>query len=622
MEALYNPVGFAADFLAICRACGVRTPAEKREWNELMGRFDEIDSKIDQHSESVLEAMQKIQDTIRDCSISNIRTRLPKNLSIPSELHDLTLNLLFVIKSVKMRIVFAIVVRSPSRNYVKTVGMAGASTDRIDDVFLELNRVQHSLQSFTNSKTTFITARCRGKTNTDLENNVLAALACITMEVLGLPPVVDLTDMHLSDLAPCGNKTIGLLRAKTQKVEREKWDELCRIFIIGDTRTGKSTLGNAMTQNTTFTVSKSTTGTLNVCCEKILESINDNRWLTEIYDTPGLNDKDHLDNYYLASIEDTIVAVNEINALVLTVSVSEGIKGSILDSIKTYKKLFGKRMTSLLFVVLTTNDRADEEECEELIDVHYSTIVGYISDLDKRNMLCVSLRDLRNGTDTYSHLVVSDLIRKCQSMELKIVESLMEDYADLVIHLRRNRRVTQEQLQKRIDNEWLQYEELRKEYESASYSKVCIDNWGLVNGFVHKDCSRITKKLLSVKTTIHIAYTDIEIWRNFVRAERNSGDSTGAMRRFFDAIEKEGLAVIVEEMATRMCFAMKVRRHIIRLWNPRQDAAKALREFIDAKKVKLPDLEPYIFERLENQNLAAIYGQGFKKKGSSALSNK
>ena len=624
MEALYNPVGFAADVLAICNAFGIRTPAQKQEWDDLMERIDEINSNINQLSENITESEKNIQNTIRDCSIDIIRLSLPKNLQIPSESCDLTLKLFSIIKGVKKRIVFAIVIRSPFRNNVKTIGMAGASTDRIDDLLLALNRLYVSVTSSTHSKTTFISARCRGKTDIDLENKVAAALSCIVMEVLGLPPVGDLTDMLRSDLGPCGKKTIGLLRAKTPKVELLDWDELCRIFIIGDTRTGKSTIGNAMTQNTTFTVSKGTTGTLNVCCEKIVKNIDGTRWLTEIYDTPGLNDKDHLDPYYIASIEDTIVAVNEVSALVLTISVGEGIKGSILDCIETYKKLFGTRMTSLLFIVLTTNDEADEEDCEEWIDLNYDTIVGYIPGLNKKNVLCVSLPDLRNGTDTYSHMVVSRLMQKCRSMRLTIVESLMEELADLEINLREKRVATQAQVQKCVNDGWLKYERLMKEYESASYSKVCSDHLGFVNGFVYKHCNPKTRVLTAAsaflyhptpKNAVHISYSHSEFWDKFVQSEKQNSDDSGAMRRFGDTIEREGLAVLVEEMASTFVGTRKVRRHVIRLWSPHVRAVKPLKEFIRAKMTKSPELQQYIIERVQNQNLATLFVQGFEKKG-------
>ena len=102
---------------------------------------------------------------------------------------------------------------------MKTAGMSGASTDGIDDVIDSLNFLYVSIHASKKTMTTFLGARCRGKTNVGDGNTVAAALACIATEVLGLPGASDATDMSQCGLEPRGETSAALLRSKTVQVE-------------------------------------------------------------------------------------------------------------------------------------------------------------------------------------------------------------------------------------------------------------------------------------------------------------------------------------------------------------------------------------------------------------------
>ncbi len=200
--------------------------------------------------------------------------------------------------------------------------------------------------------------------------------------------------MYNSELAPVGKKTIVLLRPEPVEREKPDYDHLCRIFLVGDTRTGKSSLGNALTQTSAFNVSKGMTGTLHIGSQEVVVTQSGYRCLCEVYDTPGLNDKDKLDVYYQAAIEDKIVGLQQANALVLTISVDGGITDSTRRAIDEYKALFGQNMVRMLIVVLTTNESADKRACDHLIEMNMGTLVGLIDGITISNVKCISLEDL------------------------------------------------------------------------------------------------------------------------------------------------------------------------------------------------------------------------------------
>ncbi len=283
---------------------------------------------VDSLSNQVSKTEKKIKDFIAAAVATEVRSRLPKDLAIDSNVLDDMIKLLFIVKQVSARVTFAIVIRYLVQTKPLTLGMSGSTTDDIHDLAKSLDRLARSTRKSKRDMTVFVAARCRGKHDLQSESFVAASLCCLVTEVLGLSSVSSAEDMFNSELAPVGKKTIVLLRPEPVEREKPEYHRLCRIFLVGDTRTGKSSLGNALTQTSAFNVSKGMTGTLHIGSHDVVVSQSGYRCLCEVYDTPGLNDKDKLDVYYQAAIEDKIVGLQQANALVLTVAVDAGITDS------------------------------------------------------------------------------------------------------------------------------------------------------------------------------------------------------------------------------------------------------------------------------------------------------
>lgn len=84
----------------------------------------------------------------------------------------------------------------------------------------------------------------------------------------------------------------------------------------------------------------------------------------EVYDTPGLNDKDRLDVLCEAVIEDHIHTLQRASTLSMTINVDGRLNNSMRCALESYKKLFGEGSSSMLLVFLTVNEPATYDEQE------------------------------------------------------------------------------------------------------------------------------------------------------------------------------------------------------------------------------------------------------------------
>ncbi|CAN8064709.1 unnamed protein product [Agarophyton chilense] len=131
--------------------------------------------------------------------------------------------------------------------------------------------------------------------------------------------------------------------------------------MVGNTRCGKSKVGNALLEREgVFEVSKGVTGTMQLKDGHRTDVVNHESWCTDVYNTPGLNDKDGLDVWYEAAIEDHIKILQQKSSLIMTVNVDGGISRATFDSLDMYKKMFGEDMASMLILVPTVNEPASE----------------------------------------------------------------------------------------------------------------------------------------------------------------------------------------------------------------------------------------------------------------------
>lgn len=606
-DALLNPIGFVADVISICNALGFQTPAQRAESKAFMKEILALQDGVEELSDMIFKSEEHIKRAISTAAVIEIRSRLPNNLSIDNRVVDSMIKLLFILKQVPARVTFVIAIRYTLGEESATLGMAGSTNDDIHALIKSINGLGRSMKVSKRPMTAFVGARCRGRHNLEAESVVLAALCCLVAEVFGLPIVGDAEDVSRSRMLPAGEKTVVLLRPLPVECEKPEYHQLCRIFLVGDTRTGKSSLGNAISQTSAFKVSKGMTGTLHIDCEYVLQTNNGIQLLTEVYDTPGLNDKDGLDVYYQASIEDKIIALQLANSLVLTIAVDSGITNSTRLAIEEYESLFGRNMVNMLIIVLTTNDSASRKECDFLIEKNWPTIASLVDGITLSNVMCVSLHDLRSSEESYSHSAVADLLLRCQSMPLKMIDSLSEKYSKIRCNMLKEKGQIHYDLAEITKDGWTAYDELTENYESAPEVKV-TDMCEI--GFVYKRTST-AKKLLSVvslgacnlirKFAVHVEFTDPDdeiIWDKFLNLElTNSHD---AMRVFGDMLEEEGLAVQVKVGNPTKIGTLLVRRSYVSVFNPERNARNRIAKFIDKLPAKEKDICSEAIHALKN----------------------
>lgn len=315
----------------------------------------------------------------------------------------------------------------------------------------------------------------------------------------------------------------------------------------------------------------------------------------EVYDTPGLNDKDGLDEYYLCAIEDEIRTLQRASTLIMTLSVDEGIKNSSFDSLKTYKELFGKSIASMLLVVLTINEPADTEGLKFTKDLNWPTISGKRKEILEANVFCVSLHDLRLKKRSASHLTVKNILQSCRNMEMKIIESLEREYRDLRKSLQRKSVKLDDDIQYLLNRGWLRYQKLASDYSCCSTMKMLFkeDTLGKYDAFELKHSSpknrlisavtlgkvdRIRKVLLVVETA---GPQSKKAWQEIKDMYRRKGTSTNCMQQFANIVKEQQLGLIVRDEGTFNKGMLGVHVYNLTVINPVSQAHEELMTYLE-----------------------------------------
>ena len=595
MSVLLDPLGFVADSIAIANALGFYTSAQQEQTNRLLKELSDVSHQVQVLNEQSVAQCEQITCKITTAAVVEVRSRLQNITAIPSQQLELLIRLLFSIKECANNVIFAIIVKYRYGRTAATLGFAGSSSDAIEELVKKVNMFCRSISAVKQDMTAYVTVRIRGKYTSQLENICSATLTAIATEVCNLSSKVELANVRECQLQPLGTKTVVLLQPGQHEEERGEYDRLRRVFLVGDTRSGKSSLGNALLQQELFAVSKGMTGTMQIARGESAENINDELWVTEIYDTPGLNDKDGLDVLYQAAIEDHITILQRASALVMTVSVDAGMTQSAFKSVAAYKTLFGDSIGSMLIVVLTVNETADAEELRDHLELNWPTVSGIDNRIMKKNVFCVSLFDLRGRTRSASHGVVNDIRLTCRAMPMKVIEAIEERFRQLQESMLKGSADVEKEVESIMNDGWQRYEYLSEQYEASAYAKLTggCNSSGFVDGFVMKRTSTGKKVLAWTslgmintirKDAIHIrpqGKTAERAWHKFVE-KYGCGDlhRCDLMWLFGNLLDDWGLGVIVSDRRTTFVGTLRVKRYDVRVFDPVNRTHEELRHLL------------------------------------------
>lgn len=589
MAALLDPISFISDTIAIANALGYYTPAQKQQAEDLQDAIEGARDAIIKLEQGIAQNSKHIKNFIVTAAVIEIRSRL-QDVKINGEALELLIKLLFCIKEIEANIVFAIVVRYKHVSTIATLGIAATSVDSIEELVRKFASFIRKIGLVRQPKTAFVNVRIRGKYGSAVENFATALVTAIATQVCKTPPTLRLASVVDCNLEPQGEVTYSLLQPAEVTVKTYVHDHFRRVFLVGDTRTGKSTLGNALTTEGQFRTSKGMTGTMRIEGGKRVESISHERWVTEFFDTPGLNDKDGLDVMYQTAIEDQIRIYQRASTLILTIAVSDGITDAASKGLEQYKNLFGADIIDSLIVVLTLVESANAQTLASYKELNWPTVNGLDENIKKRNVFCVSLHDLRIKDGSASHKIAEDIAYACRGMRLKLISALKTRYLNLKELMGNEGRKRAAAIQDLVSGGWLQYDKLTEQFESSPF--MSLDYRMLWEGFVMKDTDA-AKRFTAIatlgvvnkirKTAIHVEARGErakQAWQKFLK-KNNGSSNSDLMRKFGENLFDSNLGVLVSNDGFTRCGTLKIYLHSVTVFDPVAKCQEEMAVYLD-----------------------------------------
>ena len=581
MEALIAGAGFIHQILSIAHALGLDTGLVESPAKRILESLGETNLLIENLTNTIAEESAQIRSMVSTAVIIEVHSRLSHVKSISPHKLELLIRLIYCLKEAAPNVVFAVVVKYNIGTKLATLGFAGASSDAIEDLVMKVENFIRTISHVSAPKTAYSSIRIRGKYDSGVESFCTALVTTIVTDVCELSREIELEDKMQCPVVSRGEKTIVMLQPTEFDDDREEFDRLRRVFLVGDTRSGKSTIGNALVEKPTFMTSKGMTGTMRIERSERVEDFGDQRWVTEFYDTPGLNDKDGLDVWYESAIEDQVRILQRASSFIMTVSVDSGITGSALKSLKSYKSLFGPSMSTMMIIVLTINEPATLDELNTHLQINVPTVMGLDRTILEQNIFCVSLHDLRESEKSDSQKVIRAIAKLCRNMPMKVIEALVQKYRAIQNALLQKSGNLKKEVQLMMDDGWQTYDHLTNMYEQSPYIKMTGEgSSGRMNGFVMKNSD---KKLLSLavgtlglvncirKIAIHISVRGkkaTKTWEKFLQTNALIRHDSNLMRHFGDMLHNGGMGVIVKDMSTLLVGTFRIKRYQVIIFDP------------------------------------------------------
>lgn len=320
-------------------------------------------------------------------------------------------------------------------------------------------------------------------------------------------------------------------------------------------------------------------------------------------DTPGLFGSENLDSYYTALLEDSINETQKASALIITVGVSERLTDHLEKAVHIYRGLFSNKIKDMLYVVITLLEPASEERCKRCTNFYLPLIMKAAGD-DCKGVLCVSLHDLREEENIYSHIQIG-LFRK-QIMDLEMI--LIDEYEQLLRYLddliNGEAEFRAEKIQKLVEINWKRYRHFAKKYEKGERQGLVSKNTKF-DGFVFRAEKEFG--IHWVRESLHVKVRETcpkYLWNNFYStAGKKIKNVKRAMHDFETYLRAKGFAVFVNEDETRMFEWVTVKRTFIDVYDPEVSKYEDFVEFINNLKEKHPEVSPEFWAKYKDINL-------------------
>lgn len=584
-------LGVVSDTIQIANALGYETPGQKKLSQKLLAVVKDNAAEMQGEVRKSTDYAARVAQSVHTAVNEQFRELVDRESFTDEEAEDL-IKLVMAVRTLKGKVVLGLVIKYKVGQRTVTNGFALTSYSKVSDMIESVTRTKRALVHINVPVTSYLAVRVRGRHSGVTEHHGLGILGLISSGCLGLDGKIRFETAHTSMFEAIDGGGMVYLMRDVEAEEPEPtggYDVIKRVMLLGDTRTGKSTLGNALMGRGSFRVARGMTGTMHIDKDVTTEQSGSNDILTEYYDTPGLNDRDGLDPMYEAAIEDKIVTLQRVSTLVVTVSIDGGLTGSFDNALKQYRKLFGTDMFGMLIVVLTVNDNISDKEAEENIEINWPNIAGKSTMIRRDRVYCIGLKGLRDGAGGSGEQSLSRIRREILRDRMVLISSIRQHHAKLQADIRKKKQLEEAEVSDLIDNGWQTFEELEKLYWTKPYVKVAEYT---LSGFVMKQggVARMTVSLLSGgminkvrKYAINVVTAgsrSIQCWLDFLEKVPPGSHDCDALTIFGDMIDKRGLAVLVSEDPSSHVGTMRLTSWTLTVIDPTARIGETVLEYI------------------------------------------